>query len=100
MCNMFVIIYILKNSARKTNQKLKAQQNKILPVNIHEVCRLVVLKLIFWKETKVRGPEKAIMQLWDLHMLSAWLIRGEWSFPLHILTGQSRCSYLHKQFDW
>ena len=47
MCNMFVIIYILKNSARKTNQKLKAQQNKILPVNVHEVCRLVVLKLIF-----------------------------------------------------
>ena len=47
MCNMFVIIYNLKNSARKTNQKLKAQQNKILPVNVHEVCRLVVLKLIF-----------------------------------------------------
>lgn len=74
-CNMFVIIYILENSLPEKKQN---KQTKSWPVNIHELCRLVVLKLIFWKATEVRGPEKAIMQLWDLHMLSAWLIRGEW----------------------
>lgn len=77
ICNICVMIYILRSSARKKlSEKQPQQQN--CPVNVHEVCRPMVLKLIFWNETEVRGPEKAVMQLGDLHMLSAWLIRGEW----------------------
>lgn len=58
-CHTFVI-YNLKCSLPG---KLTTNPNKtkIWPVSVHEVCRLVVLKLIFWKKTEVRGPEKAIM---------------------------------------
>lgn len=71
-------MYLLFISWKTLWQKNLTKNQKIYPVNVHEVYRLVVLKLIFWKETDIRGPEKTIMQLWDLHMLSAWLIRGEW----------------------
>lgn len=45
----------------QNNNKIK--YNFLYPVNIYEVCRLVILKLIFQLEMEVEGSEQPTTQI-------------------------------------